>query len=60
MRSCACRHSIHFATDQVMDNNFRSTHSLYEDLLALLTASGFVSLGIFLLFNDKPGRYQIA
>lgn len=32
----------------VMDNTSRSAHPLYEDVLALLTAAGFVSLGIFL------------
>ena len=31
-----------------MDNTSRSAHPLYEDVLALLTAAGFVSLGIFL------------
>lgn len=31
-----------------MDNTPRSAHPLYEDVLALLTAAGFVSLGIFL------------
>lgn len=31
-----------------MDNTPRLAHPLYEDVLALLTAAGFVSLGIFL------------
>ena len=33
-----------------MDNtSIRTAHPIYEDVLALLTAAGFVSLGIFLL-----------